>query len=182
MCESTCESQYLSKKDYQRGERMEPHPRVEGALAELPSSLTSLNLSEISLTLTDFDLCAGLTSLRHLTLSQCGDHGMALAERLLYKKLCPLLKRAGCFVRGGTLNAYGHYSGNAELVCLDPEVEREKAARKATEAAAAKAGGSPSLDGSRPASSLADSSGTAGVDHEMEDSLEEDEEEDVEER
>ena len=154
---------------------MEPLPTVEGALAELPSSLTSLNLSEISLTLTDFDLCAGLTSLRLLTLSRCGDHGTALAERLL--AMCPLLKRAGCFVRGGTLNAYGHYAGNDEFVCLDPEVERKKARK----AAASKAGGSASLDGSRPSSSLADGSGTAGVDDEMHGSMEEDEEEDEEE-
>ena len=43
---------------------MQPYPSVDGALSDLPATLSSLSLGDMILKPTDFELCADLSSLR----------------------------------------------------------------------------------------------------------------------
>lgn len=133
---------YVSGKDRKQGKRIAPFPGVDGALSELPASLISFTLSQISLLSTDLDLHPGLPKLKHLCFGQaCGDGGLELALELAADAAkCPKLTRAGIFVDAQglsttTLLAAGltdeeartRQSGGYLPICLDPAVRMRRA-------------------------------------------------------
>ena len=145
---------HLSGREMKEGKRIEPSPGANGALAELPASLVSLNLGDIALTPTELDMHPGLPALKHLTLSRCGPQTIGLARAAAADRdKCPLLKASGIFTRedGGGRYHYG------SLVCLDPEVEAKLVKAKAAREAAAR---------EAPAAKFAASSSTQGVEAE----------------
>lgn len=92
---------FLSSKDHKAGKRMEPFPGVDGALADLPSSLLTLRLGDMALAPSDLDL-ASLPVLKRLTLERCGfAEATALAERLLATGDCPRLDGAAVYIGNG---------------------------------------------------------------------------------
>ena len=133
---------YVSGKDRKQGKRIDPFPGVDGALSELPASLISFTLSQISLLSTDLDLHPGLPKLKHLSLGQaCGDGGLELALELVADAAkCPKLTRAGIFVdaRGLSMTtlltagltdeeARTRQSGGYLPICLCPAVRMRRA-------------------------------------------------------
>jgi len=105
------------------GVRKSAFPGVDGALAELPASLTSLDLGEITLRATDFDMHPGPLALQRLVLRRCGLEAVSLAKAILVDRAkCPQLLPKGIFTSDGT--AY------SPLVCLDPLVEQKAMASK----------------------------------------------------
>ncbi len=148
----------VSARERKMGRVVDPLPGVDGALADLPSSLVKLTLTTFTLAANDFDLST-LPSLTLLTLSDCGVQSVALAEALLADpSRCPKLARKGIYIKSPTFHSLtaGPYSYQTAR-CLDPAVAaKEDAAREAAAAArkahVAPGGAGPS--GSRPGSAM----------------------------
>lgn len=144
---------YLSGRDRKDGKRMDPLPGVDGALAALPSSLTSLRLADMALVPSDFELVS-LPSLNYLSLARCGSSATATAESVLSGGGCPRLARASVFA-------------GDQLKCLCPKAHAEMEEREKKEEAEAKrlkarvavatATGEAGPSGVRPESSLSGS-------------------------
>jgi hypothetical protein len=163
---------YVSGRQAKEGKRMEPLPSPVGALAFLPASLTSLELGTMRLDPTEFDLTAGLASLRTLTLKECGPHTHALATSLADdSSRCPLLTRKTTFVNNRNSPRGSWLLGG--LMCLDPveQAKREAAAEAAVEKIHNGNGGTVFGAASTSASGGADPSeeGEGGADDPMED-------------
>uniref|UniRef100_A0A7S4MIR4 Uncharacterized protein n=1 Tax=Prymnesium polylepis TaxID=72548 RepID=A0A7S4MIR4_9EUKA len=105
-----------SQAQQRMGRKLNAHPGVDGALADLPAFLDRLVLREFILEPTDFDTIVSLQSLRKLVLSCCGPNALQIVKGLLAdKERCPHLKPASCFVHRAT------GSGLQSLEdCVDP--------------------------------------------------------------
>ena len=146
-------SMYVSGRERKEGKRMDPFPGVDGALAELPTSLVELTLASMVLTASDADLIAGLPQLRrvHFACRESGPDGaLALAAALCAdRERFPRLTPANASVtKTGGVSSYGY--AQTVTFCLDPKVEAKKAADKAK----ADKGGKAGTSSSRPESSL----------------------------
>ena len=142
---------HVSGQARKAGKRADPYPGIQGALAELPQTLTSLVLGQMTLSATDLDMHPGLPALQRLVLSRCGPEAIGLANAAVTDRTkCPWLEAKRVYTA----------ESNGKLVCLDPEVEsRAKAAEEAaaSEAAAKRAAALANTSirhGSRPVSSL----------------------------
>ncbi|EOD28497.1 hypothetical protein EMIHUDRAFT_204384 [Emiliania huxleyi CCMP1516] len=121
-------SMYVSGRERKEGKRMDPFPGVDGALAELPTSLVELTLASMS----------GPEGALALAAALCADR-----ERF------PRLTPANASVtKTGGVSSYGY--AQTVTFCLDPKVEAKKAADKAK----ADKGGKAGTSSSRPESSL----------------------------